>query len=440
MELEIENIILTNIALDIFSIILTSLLLVYLLSGKRYQQQTNWYFLCVALSNIFMIIGDLADWTLRDITEPWMETTLLILTLIYYSASAFMLWFFTQYIIAYLKIPKRVKKICLGFVMPACVVQIVFAMISPFTGAIFFVTDDGYQRGSLFIVSQLVPLFCYLVFTALVMIYRRKLKRREVVSFLLYIFMPFGCNVAQMLIRGIAVVNIGVTLALLFILMNIQLENEIALWKQTKELAEQKTTLAEQRVQLLLSQIQSHFLFNSLGTIAELCRLNPKAAEKATEEFASFLRGNMMSLNTNEPIPFEKEMDHVKSYLYLERQRLQERLQVDYDIETTDFLIPPLSLQPLVENAVRHGICHRKEGGHVTIRTKKTDEYAVVTIADDGIGMDRAREQINLGKHASIGISNVRHRVETMVKGRMEIKSSDKGTAITIWIPWIGGI
>lgn len=236
-----------------------------------------------------------------------------------------------------------------------------------------------------------------------------------------------------MFLRGIAVVNIGVSLALLFILVNIQFEYEIDLQRKEQE-------LAERHIDIMLSQIQPHFLYNALGTIAYLCRHDPLKAEKATEEFARFLRGNMDSLKKRDPVPFEKELNHVRNYLYLEQQRFQERLRVEYDIGTKDFYIPPLSLQPLVENAVRHGILHRKEGGTVTIRTVEDGEDAVVTIADDGIGMEKARDAPNLGTHTGIAIENVRSRLRIMVGGSMEIQSSDEGTVITLRIPLMGGI
>lgn len=427
-----EQMIVANIALDIFSIVLSLIPIAYLLSDRRYKQRLNQYFLGVAVSNIFMIFGDLSDWLFRNTTERTEKVTLSILTVIFYAASAFILYFFALYIAEYLKLSGKAKKIFLAAVVFVCAIQVGFALISPFTGFIFYVTDSGYQRGSLFLISQLVPLFCYLLFTALVIIYRKRLSAREVAFFLLYIFVPLSGGTAQTLTRGISLINIGVSFSLLLILVNIQFEYEVALRQQEK-------VLTEQRIDIMLSQIQPHFLYNALGTIAELCRTDPKRAEKTTVEFANFLRGNMDSLNTREPIPFDQELSHVKNYLYLEQQRFGDRLRVIYDIKTTDFFLPPLSLQPLVENAVRHGILKKREGGLITISTRETDEYAVVMIADDGIGMEKAKKFPNLGDHAHIGIQNVRSRIQTMMEGSMEVESSDQGTVITLQIPWTGG-
>ena len=432
MKLEWEQMITANIALDIFSIVLSLIPVTYLLSNRRYKQRLNQYFLGVAVSNVFMIIGDLSDWMIKHPTGATEKNTLLVLSSLYYVASAFVLYFFARYITEYLKLTGKARKICLYSVVFVCAAQIFFAIISPFTGSIFYVNDNGYQRGRLFLISQFVPLFCYLLFMTQILVYHKKLKRREIVFFLLYIFVPLGGGAAQMFTRGIAVVNIGVALALLFILVNIQFGYEMALQQRERE-------LTDQRIELMLSQIQPHFLYNSLGAIYRLCEVDPAKAKQAVKKFSDYLRGNMESLKTREPIPFEKELEHVKNYLYLEQQRFGEKLRVIYQIETDDFLIPPLTLQPLVENAVLHGLFNKREGGTVVIRTEETDECAVVTIEDNGIGMEKAKTMPNLGEHAHIGISNVRSRLEEMAEGSMSIESGDGGTVITMKIPWIGG-
>ena len=428
-----DELIYANITLDIFSIVLSVLPIVYLISNHRYRQKLNQYFLGVCISNILMIAGDLPDWllpTAAEIPEKWILSAA---SAVYYIASAFVLYFFIRYIMEYLQLTGRAKKICLLYALFLCSVQVIFAAISPFTGSIFYVTDDGYQRGPLFLISQLVPLLCYMLFMALVLIYRKKLLPREVVFFLLYIFIPLGSGAAQMAVRGIAVVNAGVTIATLIILMNVQFEHEVTIKEQEKE-------LAERRIDIMLSQIQPHFLYNSLAAIHHLCETDPETAKKAIQKFSEFLRGNMDSLKNREPIPFGAELNHAMNYLYLEQQRFGDKLQVIYQIKTEDFLIPPLTLQPLVENAVQHGILNRKNGGTVIICTEKTDEHAVVTVADNGVGIENAKGRPSLGEHSHIGISNVHSRLEEMVEGSLEIESSSQGTTVTIRIPWTGGL
>lgn len=421
--------VIANIALDLFGIVLSLIPIIYLLSDKRYRQQTNGYFLGIALANISMLIGDLADWFLQQSPETWQKITLTAFTVIYFISSAFVLYFFALYMITYTQIQREIQKICLTTVSAVCIIQVILAAMSPFTGAVFYVTDYGYQRGPMFVISQSIPLFCYLLFMALVIISRKKLKKREIVFFLLYTLVPLSTGITQIVIRGIALVNVGIVLALLFILINIQFEHEMTLREQEK-------VLAEQRIDIMLSQIQPHFLYNSLGVIHHLCQEDPVKARKMLKEFSEFLRGNMNSLKAREPILFEMELKHAMNYLYLEQQRLGDRLHVVCRIQTTDFLIPPLTLQPLVENAVQHGIFNKDEGGTIVIGTTEAEQYVVVSVEDNGVGFEKAKEFPNLGDHACIGIENVRSRLKEMVNGRMEIESSDQGTVVTLLIPW----
>ncbi len=416
-----------NIALDILGIILSLIPIVYLISNHRYQQKLNQYFLGVAVSNIFMIVGDLADWLIQDAAEPSVKLLLTLFTVMFYVASAFVLYFFAGYMGEYLKLPVRVKKLYLTVIAVVCGAQVFFAVISPFTDSIFYVSDRGYQRGSLFIISQLIPLFCYILFTVLVIVYRKRLNWREVVFFLLYIFVPLGGGAIQMFLRGVAVVNIGVALALLFILVNIQFEHEITLRKQEKK-------LAELRIDIMLSQIQPHFLYNVLTGIRTLCEMDPIRAGESIGTFSKFLRANMESLTNKSPIPFEQELAHTRSYLYLEQQRFEDKLNVIYEINTTAFTIPPLTLQPIVENAVRHGIMKKKDGGILTIRSEETDSAYMVTVIDDGVGF--SVEQRKTAEYAHIGIENVKNRLNALCGGTIEVQSEPQnGTTVTICVP-----
>lgn len=422
-----DQMVIANIALDIVSIVLSLIPIAYLLGNHRYRQKLNQYFLGVSLSNILMIIGDLADWVIQDTSALSMKMVLSLSTVLFYTASAFVLYFFGRYMAEYLKLYGRAGKLCLMSLTAVCSVQIFFAVISPFTGAFFYVSNDGYHRGSLFIISQLVPLFCYLLFTLLVIVYRKRLVRREVVFFLLYIFVPLGGGATQMFLRGIAVVNIGVALALLFILINIQFEHELLIRRQEQE-------LGEMQINIMLSQIQPHFLYNALTTIRQLCDADPQKAKAAIRDFSMFLRGNMNSLTSRAPIPFEQELKHTENYLNLEQQRFQSRLRIVYGITVRDFSIPPLTLQPIVENAVQHGILRREEGGTVTIRTEEADGSYQITISDDGVGFASPVDRTDGRPH--VGIANVRERLSAMCSGTLVIKSTPGiGTTATITIP-----
>ncbi|WP_448910122.1 sensor histidine kinase [Holdemania massiliensis] len=422
-----DNLIIANIALDLFCLILSLIPIIYLVNDQRYQYKLNRYFLGISIANGTMIIGDLGDWCIRDVATQNLSIILSLLSLLFYVSSAFLLYFFAQYLVEYLKLTAKARRSFLTVAALLCAVQIFFAVLSPWTGAFFRITENGYQRGALFAISQGVPLFCYLSFTYLVILCRKKLTRRELFFFLLYIFIPLVAGVLQMFFRGIAVLNVGVTLALLLIFVNIQSERDLLMKQQEKE-------LMESRIEIMLSQIQPHFLYNALTTISQLCDADPKQAKEAIHDFACFLRGNMDALKSKAPIPFEQELYHAENYLALEQQRFQDRLRIVYEITARDFSIPSLTLQPIVENAVRHGVLKREEGGQIIIRTEETDQAFIVRVADDGPGI--SNDSITGDSQSHIGIENVRSRLAILCQGILTLQSKEgMGTIVTVVIP-----
>ena len=190
--------------------------------------------------------------------------------------------------------------------------------------------------------------------------------------------------------------------------------------------------LTESRISTMISQIQPHFIYNTLGTIEQLCITEPKAASKLVRNFSLYLRGNFSELDNAKPITFSQEMNHVKYYTDIEQVRFPD-MTIQYDLRSVEFLLPALSVQPLVENAIKHGLMGLEEGGIVTISAYETEKHYVVEVADDGVGFD-----MNAGydetKH--VGIKNIRGRIEAMCGGTLTIESKiGSGTKATIKIP-----
>ena len=190
-----------------------------------------------------------------------------------------------------------------------------------------------------------------------------------------------------------------------------------------------------QRVQQMLSQIKPHFLHNALTLIIDLCDTAPQKAKAATVEFSRYLRGNMESIDRTGPISFEKELEHTKLYLDIEQMRFAGDLQVRYDIACTGFSLPALTVEPLAENAVRHGVREKPDGrGTVVIATRETPDGYEITVTDDGPGFHPDRLPEDGQMH--VGIANVRERLRQIVDGSLEYRSAPgEGTAAIIRIP-----
>jgi len=215
----------------------------------------------------------------------------------------------------------------------------------------------------------------------------------------------------------------------------------IGTWQQKKyEIAEQEKKIAEidaqlsaSRTEVMLSQIQPHFLYNVLSSIAALCEINPKLAQQVTTNFADYLRANLQSLTEKAPIPFERELKHTMLYVDIEKVRFEEKLNVTYDIQTKNFSIPSLTLQPIVENAIKHGVTKKEGGGSVKISTYEDTNNYYVKVEDDGIGFDI--NKINDDERLHLGIITVEYRVRTMSKGSIRVESTPNvGTIVTIEI------
>jgi len=206
---------------------------------------------------------------------------------------------------------------------------------------------------------------------------------------------------------------------------------------QASKTQEIENELVQSKISVMLSQIQPHFLYNTLVVIRQLCEIDPKTAKEAVTEFANYLRGNLDSLTLNSTIPFEKEMEHVENYVSLEKKRFGDKINIEYDIDVIDFKVPSLTIQTVVENAIRHGISKRKKGGTVTIRTREEENKYTVEVLDDGVGVDLTQpptQQKDSRSH--IGVENSRKRIEAMCGGTLSFSSTPNiGTSVFITIP-----
>lgn len=203
---------------------------------------------------------------------------------------------------------------------------------------------------------------------------------------------------------------------------------------QALEAANLKVKLQEAEMSLTLSQIKPHFLYNALIAIQVLCTREPETAEEAIMRFAKYLRMNMRSINSDGPIPFSEELEHIRNYVSIEKLRFKERLDMRYEIEEEDFSVPPLSIQPLVENAIKHGICKKVMGGTVILHTYRLPEFDCVEIKDNGVGFDP--HILERTDTASYGLKNILFRLKKMIHAEVLIESvADQGTRVLVKIP-----
>ncbi len=419
-----------NVTLDVYSGILCLILLTYLLKRGDRRDRAGKFFILMCAFSFGSAVGDIPNWVCEGYARAWYPAALWIGTVVYWLCTTGLLVAFTAYVIEYLKPKVRVNPVFFRICLLLGGLH-AFGILMSIGNGMFFIIAPGnvYRRGEWFWLSQLIPFLIYALDVSIFVSYRQRLLRRDFAILTSYIALPLLAEAVQIMCFGLALLSAGVSIGLLIIFINVQSERELRFERQEK-------VLAQQHIDIMLSQIQPHFLYNALTAIRRLCDHDPEQAKVAIREFSLFLRANMDSLKSKAPVPFEKELNHVENYIALEQRRFQNRLKVIYDIRCRDFSIPPLTVQPIVENAVRHGILRREQGGTITILTEETASGYSVKVMDDGVGINvsKAKETDEGGAH--IGIENVRGRLASLCAGELTITSEPNiGTTAVITIP-----
>ena len=190
--------------------------------------------------------------------------------------------------------------------------------------------------------------------------------------------------------------------------------------------------LTESRMSTMMSQIRPHFIYNTLGSIEQLCNIEPRKAGELVHNFAKYLRGNFGELDNPKPILMSQEMEHVHHYISIENVRFPD-MTFSFEMNSDDFYIPALTIQPIVENAIKHGLMKLQKGGTIRVVSYENDTHYCVLVEDDGIGFDT---DVLLDERKHVGIRNIRGRLKAMVNGTLEIESAQGvGTKVLISIP-----
>ena len=251
----------------------------------------------------------------------------------------------------------------------------------------------------------------------------------------------FGIDVVMI---DLGIWNTGVSSKYIFIVFFVVamvmvlkiIPNNINALAKAKELETEKMVLdaqlAESRISTMMSQIRPHFIYNTLGSIEQLCELDPPKAGELVHNFAKYLRGNFGELDNPKPILMSQEMEHVRHYINIENVRFPD-MTFSFEMKSEDFSLPALTVQPIVENAIKHGLMKLQKGGSIRVISYETDTDYCISVEDDGVGFDTSK-LLDEKKH--IGIRNIRDRLKVMVGGTLEIESTQGvGTKVLIRIP-----
>ena len=300
-------------------------------------------------------------------------------------------------------------------------------LTNPWTEFVFTIdeTTGLYARAPTYWLSLIAPI-CLIALNALA-VHRYVRGMRKKIGLYSYTLMPLLGAIIQYAFYGVEIIYIAMLFSLILIYGNFYVE-------RGQEITKKQAKITEQKVSMMIARIQPDVLNRTLNSIKNI-EGNPPETVSAIEHFSEYMTRNLMVLGQINTVPFSAEMKHVRTYVNLEKLRFKEKLNVRYDIRDTSFQIPALTLQMLVENAIKHGVTAKESGGTVTITTRLTQEGHLILISDDGVGFDTTKPLPD-DERSHIGLANVKQRLEEMSHGTMDIKSEiGHGTLVKIIIP-----
>lgn len=420
----ISSVLAFDVGMDILGIVVCLILIYSCIMEQEYDSARTAFIRLVFLIGL-NLNWDVLAWTFNGMAE--MSVLVKLFNSLYFMMGYFMSLHFWEYMETQLKL-KGFRGLRLTNVISCWAGVLIMVFNWPFHYLFDILEDGSYRRGSFYWLC-LVPVILTFVTVAFVVL-KQRISFRERAVFLSYEAFPLAALLCQIFNYELSILYPGCLLGTLVVYANIYTQRR-------KMIAEQQAKLSEQNIAIMVSQIQPHFLYNTLTTISNLCRTDPEAAEEATVLFSQYLRGNLDALRRSEPVPFATELNHVRNYLVLEQKRFGDKLSVKYDIQEQHFRVPALSLQPIVENSVKHGICEKDGGGTVTISSCAVEGGYLVVVEDDGVGFDPAKPREDDGR-SHVGMDNVTERLKKMCGAELKVISSPgKGCRTEIRVPAI---
>lgn len=310
-------------------------------------------------------------------------------------------------------------------VIPFIIVSVLY-FTSYWSKWFYYFDENGYfVPTSIFGLSQFLGIVVVLIDVVTIIVYSLKEKRIEGLHFLTYALFPTLALPLQMMYIDAIIVYSSITVSMQFMYTFILVSRD-------RQYVEASRELVRMQSRMMVSQIQPHFIFNSLSSIMNLIKKDPDSAAASLGDFADYLRKNLDTISQDEPVFFAEELKHTKTYVRLEQLRFKEKLDVHFDIRCKDFKLPPLTVQPLVENAIKHGVTQKTVGGKVVISTYRDERGAHVIIEDDGRGFD---DSPSADGRNHVGMQNVSTRLQ-MFGAKMNVESKvGVGTRIEIFVP-----
>ena len=418
-----------NLIIEMIGIMVSLFSILLLGFGFSHDRTTvRYFFICFSsllLYNLSILLLELMNgyqgskWRIGMMIAGFLSFLISVLTV----------YFVSNYLLTLLHPPAKITRWIRLLMTAALVLATIVLLYGQYAGKIALVDENyRYYEGEWKNLGFIIVAFYMSLDFLLLVRYRDQMVLEQRLAFSTYIGLPLLSIFLRPILPGVYIVALSSSCSMLVMLV-------VTLIEQSREYRIQEQRNEQMKVDLMLSQIQPHFLFNALYVIQEICRIDPDTAYLAVGEFSQYLRHNMDSININVPIPFAKELEHTQHYVRLQQLRFGSALDVRYELNCTQFQLPTLTLQPIVENAIRYVIRQKKDGrGTVIVSTAEKSDTYEICVTDNGPGF--VPDEVPKDGLAHVGLKNVRERLLRVCGGSLAIETHiGEGTKVTISLP-----
>ena len=413
-----------NLVLHLQALVLMLIVLYGNYCISKVSDTVNRWFLMLASLNIVMLAFEslFFFFFLRGYNSVYLGISECIYHLAHYSFLAGFCFFQAGFI----KGKREISPVYKPFCVSVCSLSVILLCLCTINEYIFPLGINSEFFDHLYLAGRLGGTLN--LFALIIMIIRCHdcLYKQEIVALLTFHVMPITTSIMKLAFPGLQITAVGFCFSM--VIINIFAMYNISVW-----LGQREAQINRDRMRIMLSQIRPHFIYNVLNTIYNLCDIDVEKAKDAIDLFSGYLRKNFRSIEGKEYISIRDELEQVRFYYLLEKMRFSDDLNLVMDIDEVSFKVPQLSVEPLIENAIKHGILKRPEGGTVWLSVKEKEEDYVIIIEDDGVGFDTGSLE-ELGPD-HVGIRNIKERLSYM-GASLDIKSEPGiRTVCTIRVP-----
>ena len=424
-----------NISMSIICLIYTCILLLECKNEYNYIKVNSRAFVYIVCMNLGLLLVNIIYFLCAKCLYVAHHDIFLVvdrvLFNVYVCVYYFIIILFTNFVMVNIK--RSTEKVESGFkwfmiiVLFVCIASAIIWIFPSTNNLLVEKMECECNPDSFYLIGQIGGYICVTILVYLILRYRKDLGKDKTIAFLIFALAPFSTSLFRFVSKDIQYMPIAISLTLM--LMHVYISNSIM-----NTMRAQEKIILEDRMNMLVEEVKPHFIFNVLNSVYYLCEESPNEAREAVGRLSEYVRRNLENVNEGLTIDISDEILQVKNYVELEKFRFQDMVKAEYYIKDVSFKVPTLSIQPIVENSIKHGLNKKDEGGTVKIVVDETENFYIIKVEDDGIGFDV--EKVKTDGKTHIGLENVSERFKYICHAKMTVESEEgKGTVVIVRIP-----